>query len=139
MRSRTMSGSGLFLIELMLAILIFALASAICLQVFVTASQLSDESVAINRAVISAQSGAECFKATGGDLNETAALLSEVYSGVTTETLDDGSGTITLVRDYIVEITRGAPANGLIEGEVNVRDLSGSLIFSIPVAVLEVP
>jgi len=138
MRGRAISGSGLFLIELMLAIMIFALAAAICLRVFVASDQISAESVQLNRAVLSAQSSAESFKASGGDLNETARILSGFYEGVITEVQSDGSGRLAIVHDNIVEITRSSAERGLIEGVVTVSDLSGHLIFTIPVTVTEV-
>jgi len=138
MRGRTLSGSGLFLIELMLAILIFALAAAICLRIFVTADYISTESIQLNRAVLAAQSSAEAFKATGGDLNETAKLLSGPSSSAGIERSNDGSGKVILMLDYVVEIERSPASNRLIEGSVTVSDFYGEVIFSIPVSVVEV-
>lgn len=43
--------SSLFLMELMLAILFFSIASAVCVQIFVKSHLLSEESKALNRAV----------------------------------------------------------------------------------------
>ena len=118
--------------------LFFALAAAICLRIFVAADHISSESVQLNRAVLAAQSGAESFKAAGGDLNEAADILRGHFGDVTTESSPDGSGALTMIDRHIVEITRGPNEGGYIEGEVSVRDLSGRLIFAIPVAVLEV-
>jgi len=135
------SASGMFLIELLLAIMIFAVASAICLKVFVTAHQISAESHDMNRAILAAQNGAECFKATGGDLSETAGLLGEDFTGG--DTLDmhfDSNWKPSADPDfgYTLEIKRLSVQNGLIEGEVTVSGVSGAAIFSIPVTVMEV-
>jgi len=130
MKNKQASGSGMFLIELMLGIMIFAVAAAICLKIFVTANQISDGSTELNRAVIAAQSTAECFKASGGDLSETAKLLGENFTSGETLTMHFDS--------YTVEITRVADQPGLIEGEVSVSGSSGNQIFSIPITVLEV-
>jgi len=139
MKNRTMSGSGLFLIELMLAILIFAIAAAICLRIFVTANHISTESTTLNHAVIAAQSGAECFKATMGDLHEMSELLGGVFFTLPTiELTADGRDKLVFSFDYVLEITRGHSQNGLIEGDVSVSDRAGQLIFSIPVIVKEV-
>jgi len=113
------SASGMFLIEILLALLIFAIASAICLQVFVTSHQIAADSNTLNRAVVAAQNGAECFKAAGGDLKETAKLLSG-YEG------------------YNIEIKELTKSGGLVTAEVNVSDASGNLIFSVPVSAMEV-
>jgi len=131
MRNRMASGSGLFLIELMIGIMIFAIAAAVCLKIFVTADQTAMESRELNRAVITAQNSAEIFKAAGGDLEETARLHGEGFTGDNVFTL--------LTTDYIVEITKDSiRRNGLIEGTVTVSALSGYLIFEIPISVLEV-
>ena len=67
--------SGLFAIELLIAIGVFALCAAICIGLFVRAEVLSADSADLNRAVAEARNVAECFKAAGGDLERTAELL----------------------------------------------------------------
>lgn len=56
--------SSLFLMELMIAILFFSLASAVCVQLFVKAHLLSRETADLNQAVNQAQSTAEVLRAT---------------------------------------------------------------------------
>lgn len=73
---RNSSKSGLFLIELIVAIVFFAVASANCIQLFVGAHMLSKSSSDLNMAVTVAQNTAECFKLTGGSVEELSALLS---------------------------------------------------------------
>ena len=70
------SKSGLFLMELILAILFFALAGAICVRLFVAAHFISRDTREANRAAALAQSAAACVQAADGDLQEAAALLS---------------------------------------------------------------
>ena len=50
------SKSGLFLMEIMIAILFFALASSVCLQIFAKSYKLSQSSVNLNQAVNITQS-----------------------------------------------------------------------------------
>jgi len=69
------SKSGLFLMELIIAIAFFAVASAICIQLFASAHRISERSVNMNMAVNHAQSAAEAFKATNGDIDAMAELL----------------------------------------------------------------
>lgn len=66
--------SGLFTIELLIAVGIFSLCAAICVGLFVRSEVMSQDSANLNRAVSEARSVAECFKAAGGDLEKTAAL-----------------------------------------------------------------
>ena len=137
------SASGMFLIELLLAILIFSVASAICLRVFVTANQISTESHNLNRAVIAAQNGAECFKATGGNLAEAAGLLNGELAdgGSAVEIYFDSAWQPAVQGDfkYILKIGEVNRQGGsLISGEVTVSEAAGGLIFSIPVSVTEV-
>ena len=66
--------SGLFSIELMIAIGVFALCAAICVGLFVRSEVSSRQSADRVRAAAEARSVSECYKAAGGDLERTAAL-----------------------------------------------------------------
>ncbi len=66
--------SGLFAIELLIAVGVFSLCAAICVGLFVRSEVMSQNSADLNRAVTEARSAAECFKAVGGDLEKTAEL-----------------------------------------------------------------
>ena len=66
--------SGLFAIELLIAVGVFTLCAAICIGLFVRAEVQSADSADLIRAVNEARNVAECFKAAGGDLEKTAAL-----------------------------------------------------------------
>ncbi len=68
------SGFGPSLIELIVAVTVFSVISAICIKIFVDSKSVSADSAALSRAIIIAQSAAESFKATA-DCGETALLL----------------------------------------------------------------
>jgi hypothetical protein len=68
---------GLFLMEQILAILVFAVAAAICVQLFVSAHLISRDNGELNNALLVAQNGAEAFKAAQGDWQLTADLLDD--------------------------------------------------------------
>ena len=76
--------SGLFAIELLIAVGVFSLCAAICVGLFVRSEVMSQDSADLNRAVAEARSAAECFKAAGGDLEKTAELTGGQISGDTT-------------------------------------------------------
>ena len=88
-RSRT----PLLLMELALALLIFAFCAGCCLRLFAAARTMAEESRAIGQAVSAAQAAAECWKKTGGDLEVTARLLS-AETGDGTRTLTDAGGRV---------------------------------------------
>ena len=69
------SKSGLFLMELIIAIAFFAVSSAVCVQLFAMAYTLSTRNVGIQMAVMNAQSAAETFRSTGGDTESMASVL----------------------------------------------------------------
>ena len=79
MRSKT----PLALMEQVVMILVFALAAALCIQVFVFADQTSRYNEARGRAVLEAQNAAEALKACGGDYGEAAQRLGGRWDGQT--------------------------------------------------------
>ncbi len=70
------SRSGLFLLELMIVILFFAVTSAICMNLFVKAHLTSTAGSDLTAAVRETQSAAEWFKAVDGDKDQLADRLS---------------------------------------------------------------
>lgn len=59
------SKASLFLMEQLVMVLIFALAAALCLGIFVRANKISSETARRDEAVIIAQNVAQMLKATG--------------------------------------------------------------------------
>ncbi|MBQ7103597.1 MAG: hypothetical protein IJN89_06020 [Anaerotignum sp.] len=72
---KTRSKTPLFLMELIIMLLVFSVSAAVCLQVFSGAKKISEESRKLDAAVMQAQNIAECWKASHGNLNETAEML----------------------------------------------------------------
>lgn len=72
---RTHSKTPLFLMELILMLLFFSISAVICLQIFAGAKNISEESKRLDYAVIQAQTAAEYWKASHGDLQETAERM----------------------------------------------------------------
>ena len=67
--------SALFLLEIMISILFFSLASAVCVRLFAKSYETAEQSRALHRAVIEAQNLAEVLRHTEDPL----AGLSEVF------------------------------------------------------------
>ncbi len=75
----TQKRSSLFLIELMISIFFFAIASSVCIQLFAKAKLITDETSARNQALLQAQSAASVFYAGGGTLR----LIPEAFPEAT--------------------------------------------------------
>ena len=87
--------SALFLTELTLAILFFAAASAVCVQIFVKSHLLSLHSRQLNLAVNESAAIAELIE-TSDSMDETVALIAARYplaeiSATSTDTVEDAS------------------------------------------------
>lgn len=70
------SKASLVLMEMLVMVLVFALAAGLCLQSFAKAREISDQTSRKDAASLLAQNAAELLKATGGDV-EKAGSLSE--------------------------------------------------------------
>lgn len=74
MRNRT-SKSSLFLMELIIAILFFAIASGMCMQIFVKAHLITKQTNREQNAVVASDSVIAALKNASGDLNQVASLF----------------------------------------------------------------
>ena len=93
--------SSLFLIELILAITFFSLASAICLQLFVKSHLLSQETTQLNIGINLASSAAEIFHQSYGDINSYTEFYDE--NGVSCQK-SDAVYTVTLTKKETPEL-----------------------------------
>ncbi len=71
---KTPSKARLFLIEMVIIILFFAVAGAVCANIFVKAHLTSAKSVDLTSAALKAQYAAECLKNAKGDAKRLIAL-----------------------------------------------------------------
>lgn len=72
---RVHSKTPLFLMELIIMLVIFSISATVCLQIFAGAKRISEESRRLDAAVVQAQTIAETWKATHGNLEKTAESL----------------------------------------------------------------
>ena len=75
MKENSRSSGGLVLMEVLIAILVFAFCSGICVQIFAASRHISKQNEYLSQAIVQATSGAECFKACAGDLYEVSQIL----------------------------------------------------------------
>ena len=133
MRSKT----PLALIEQVIMVLVFAVASAICLRAFVSADHLSKTIGARDQAVLRAECAAEALKHTGGDLNAAAAQLGGTVSGDVWTIGYDADWQIADAPDLAYVLTASPAASnqaGLGFAQVVVCDADQTPLFSLTAA-----
>lgn len=126
------AGLGPTLIELIIAVLLLSVASAICVKIFAGAKLISDSGADLSRASVEAQSAAECFKASGGDAEKTASLLGGTYNGKGFSVLYDGDWNVSSQGDFILTGIV-SEEDGLKLCKITVADAKGE-IFGITAA-----
>ena len=78
------SKSAIFLFELMVVILVFSIAAAICTSIFAKGFQFSAQSENLTRAVIKAESAAEVFKNNPSSASESEVFFDKNWEPMTT-------------------------------------------------------
>lgn len=122
------SKAPLALMELLIMLLVFALAAGLCLQAFSTAKQTSVENAERDCAVFHAQNAAELLKYHSGDFTSTAQLLGgTVSNGVLTLHIDEHSMLLTITSNK-----SDTPLLG--QATVTVASAEEEVLFSLPVA-----
>lgn len=76
------SKAPLALMEQLIMVLVFALAAALCVQVFVLSDRMSRQNEARDRAVVEAQNAAETLKSCRGDYAAAARRLGGTWNGL---------------------------------------------------------
>jgi len=79
------SKSTLFLIEQLIVIAVFAICAVACISILAAAYFNANDSGAVSNALLKAESGAEVFKATGGDLSATGDIIGGAGSAGSSE------------------------------------------------------
>lgn len=92
--------------ELILSILFFSIAAAVCVKLFVTAHRLSDQSVNLNHAVAMAESVAEAFYGCDGNAGELETLFPDArmdqtdkQTMLTINNVDQGLGAFVKINE----------------------------------------
>lgn len=73
--------SSLFLMELIIVLFFFALCAAVCVNIFIKAKLISNQSYELNKSIIASQNAAECFKAANANINTLAEFLHGTAEG----------------------------------------------------------
>jgi len=120
------SKSTLFLIEQLIVIAVFAICAAACISIMTAAFFYTRDSASTSNAIIKAQSTAEVFKDTGGDVFAVADIMGgSAFDDVTTTNLlipYDSDWQIDYHNaNYILQLIVHPPdSSGVITGELDV-------------------
>lgn len=131
MRRKANTRSSLFLMELIIAILFFSLASAVCLRMFAKSHELSMGASALNHAVNEASDLAESLRydlVHGSDL----ASLDLVY--YYDENWNEWEGEDADAA-YVMTADLHASSGVLVDGSVTVSTMDGTVIYELPLTV----
>ena len=138
--------SGLFAIELVVAVGVFTLCAAICMGIFAQSEIMSQDSADLTRAVNEARNAAERFKASNGDLARMAAQ----FGGRLTD--DGGTAVLSLSYGadwtpdamstetgaaYEIRLTAGAGSPGCAEARLQAFRYDGTVLLDWEIAALE--
>lgn len=128
----------LALMEQIVMVGVFALAAALCVQVFVLSDRVSRQSEVRDRALLLAQNAAEELKSVGGDFEEAARLYGGVWNGQMwgwsldeTWTAADGEQP-SAYHLLVTPVESGQPLLGTAEATVYTAE--GEALCSLPVA-----
>lgn len=136
------SRSSLFLMEMIVAILFFSLASAVFIQLFAKSHTLSKQTVNQNHAVIQAQNLAESYLALEGDFEQIVTLFDATDADVSpyclklyfdTEWVPTAASAALYQAELLCYPDDGT---GLITADITVTELGSSAneIYSLHVA-----
>lgn len=106
------SKAGLFLMELIIAILVFSIAGAVCVQLFAKSYMLSIHSRELSNAVSLAQSQAEIFYGNPGDITDADVFYNKDFELCSRDaasyemTAEEDKGDISGIRKYSISINR---------------------------------
>ncbi len=133
------SGPGLFLVEVLAAILIFSLAAGVCVKIFVQAYWISQENHQLTQAVFLAENCAECFKAVSGDLPQLHRFLGgHIEDSIFSNCYDEqGQPTEAEAAAYYLELSADANNGGLRTANITITSPAGELLFQLGVTALE--
>lgn len=141
MTRKNSSGTGMFMMEMMVVVFCFILCASTCILVFVKSNQMSRYAQDTNQGVLAAESIAEVWKAEGGE------GLTRQLSAISSGGAETGAGSYRMYWDKTWKVTAEAEqaayqaeiiwteTDGLANGAIHVTDIGGTReVFKMPVS-----
>ena len=125
----------LMLMEIMILMLVFAFATALCIKAFVKSDEISRRSEARDNAVIIVENVAERLRNNGGDLAKTAMELDADLNGNTIViNYDKYTHKTDNVSEYQMKAELcSAKMKGMGEARISVSDKKSDELFAVSV------
>ncbi len=131
MRCKANTRSSLFLMELIIAILFFSLASAVCLRMFAKSHELSTKASALNHAVNEASDLAESLRYDLIHGSDLASLDLVYYYDKNWNGCEEADAEAA----YVMTADLHSSSDVLVDGFVAVSTLDGTVIYELPLTV----
>ena len=125
--STSHSKTSLFLMEIIIAIFFFSLASAICLRLFISAHNLSEKDKDLNNALLWSQNLSESFYGCDGNLLMIKNLYPEAFFS---EGEQEGDGTIIIFFNDKWETVDNSLYDASYEAILTIKKGAASTIYS---------
>ena len=127
----------LALMEQLIMLTVFALAAALCLQIFAFSGQISRSLETRDRAVTAVQNTAESIKIAGGDLKKHAAFFGGDTDGSSWQIAYNEAWEITSSDEAVYYVTAQKNKNTvplLGSADIHAAKRSGEILFELTVA-----
>jgi len=136
------SKSTLFLIEQLIVIAVFAICAVACISILTAAYFNARDTKSTSNAILRAESAAEVFKATGGDVSTVRFILEGTHG------IKSGYPSVAVYYDNIWQISDEdnasyvlhiayyptAGSNALVMAELTVERIDGDELVAFPLA-----
>ena len=133
MKKRLQRRSNVFLLEIILAIFFFSLASAVCIRLFAQAHTQSVETAALNQAILAASGAAEALEAWDGTEESMEELYPQsVWEDRTLHVYYDDSWDCCPDSEsvYQMDVVLSSE-DGLTRGDISVFETGGAVIYTL--------
>lgn len=115
MHTNSSSRSGLFLMELIISIMFFSLAGAVCVRLFVSSHIISKNSVELNHSLEWCQNIAEAFYGCNGRAKEITGLFTNCISNASADTDADEFFLLFDQAFHPIDVSVSTPESSSIE------------------------
>ncbi len=136
MYTKTTSKSALFLMELILAIFFFSLASAVCIQLFVKAHIIGASTTNKNHAILWAQNIAEAYTGTDANFDATVSALNATSVGDQSFCLffDSGWNPASSEEAAFVASVTTESIDNMSTAKITLTDAANDIIYQLSVS-----
>jgi len=131
----------LALMEQLIMLMVFAIAAALCLQIFALSGRISRDMENRDNAIMAVRNAAESIKISNGDLAEHTALFGGTHTDDSWDIYYDADWDVTSSENAVYCVTAqisNGTSDYLGTADVSAAELDGEVLFEVTVAWQEV-